>query len=137
MFRTVSLSIIRSFSLYTQQWYMSHRFADSLLSINKFGKISASSWFIIRTDHPLTPYMFLPLICLNQNSAPTSQFLPCALYATIISPSVTHYIMLSIFLLYPSLGPHILLRTFSHALHLCSSLPQDERRSLTPIWNKR
>jgi len=30
MFRTVLLSIIRSFSLYTQQWYMAHRFADSL-----------------------------------------------------------------------------------------------------------
>jgi len=32
MFRTVPLSIIRSFSLYTQQWYMSYRFADSLLA---------------------------------------------------------------------------------------------------------
>jgi len=31
MFRTVPLSIIRNFSLYTQQWYISHRFADSLL----------------------------------------------------------------------------------------------------------
>ena len=30
MFRTVLLSIIRSFSLYTQQWYVSYRFADSL-----------------------------------------------------------------------------------------------------------
>jgi len=30
MFRTVPLSIIRSFSLYTQQWYMLYRFADSL-----------------------------------------------------------------------------------------------------------
>jgi len=30
MFRTVPLSIIRSFSLYTQQWYMSYGFADSL-----------------------------------------------------------------------------------------------------------
>jgi len=30
MFQTVPLSIIRSFSLYTQQWYMSYRFADSL-----------------------------------------------------------------------------------------------------------
>jgi hypothetical protein len=30
MFQTVPLSIIRSTSLYTQQWYMSHRFADSL-----------------------------------------------------------------------------------------------------------
>jgi len=32
MFLTVNLSIIRSFSLYTQQWYMSYRFADSLLA---------------------------------------------------------------------------------------------------------
>jgi len=30
MFCTVPLSIIRSFSLYTQQWYMSLQFADSL-----------------------------------------------------------------------------------------------------------
>jgi hypothetical protein len=30
MFRTVPLSIIRSFSLYTQQWYIPCRFADSL-----------------------------------------------------------------------------------------------------------
>jgi len=30
MFRAVSLSIIKSFSLYTQQWYMSYSFADSL-----------------------------------------------------------------------------------------------------------
>jgi len=28
MFRTVPLSTIRSFSLYTQQWYMSYRFVD-------------------------------------------------------------------------------------------------------------
>jgi len=32
MFRTVPLSIIRSFFTYMQQWYMSHRFADSLTS---------------------------------------------------------------------------------------------------------
>jgi hypothetical protein len=30
MFRTVFLLTIRSFSLYTQQWYTSYRFADSL-----------------------------------------------------------------------------------------------------------
>jgi hypothetical protein len=29
IFRTVPLSIIRSYSLYTQQWYMSYRFVDS------------------------------------------------------------------------------------------------------------
>jgi len=32
MFRTVPLSIIRSFSLYTQQWCMSYRFTDSLVA---------------------------------------------------------------------------------------------------------
>jgi len=30
MFWTVPLSIIRSFSLYTQQWYMSYRFDENL-----------------------------------------------------------------------------------------------------------
>ena len=30
MFQTVPLSIIRSFSLYTQQCYIAYRFADSL-----------------------------------------------------------------------------------------------------------
>ena len=35
MFRTVTLSIIRSFSLHTQQWYMSYRFADSLRAVSK------------------------------------------------------------------------------------------------------
>jgi hypothetical protein len=35
MFRTVPLSIIRRFSLYTQQWHMSYRFADSLLASQK------------------------------------------------------------------------------------------------------
>jgi len=30
MFRKVPLSIIRSFPLYTKQWYMSYNFVDSL-----------------------------------------------------------------------------------------------------------
>ena len=34
MFRTVPLSIIRSISLYTLQWYVSYRFSDSKLSAN-------------------------------------------------------------------------------------------------------
>jgi len=29
-FQSVRLSIVRSFSLYTQQWYLSYRFANSL-----------------------------------------------------------------------------------------------------------
>jgi len=61
MFRAVPLSIMRSFSLYTQQWYMSYRFADSLrarqrnflkhvefYSKNKFEKSVHLIGFIIR-----------------------------------------------------------------------------------------
>ena len=40
MFRTVPLSIIRSISLYIQQWYMSYSFADSLRA--------GSGWNILR-----------------------------------------------------------------------------------------
>ena len=36
MFRTVPLSTIRSFSLYKQQWYMSYRFTDCLLSADLY-----------------------------------------------------------------------------------------------------
>ena len=36
MFRTVPLSIAGSFSLYTQQWYMSYSFADSLRAGTEF-----------------------------------------------------------------------------------------------------
>ena len=35
LFRTVPLSIIRSFSLYTQQWYMAYMSADSLQAVSK------------------------------------------------------------------------------------------------------
>jgi len=49
MFRTVPLSTIRSFSLYTQQCYMSYRFADRLQAgtgRNRFRPVPArvSSW---------------------------------------------------------------------------------------------
>jgi len=45
MFRTVPLSIILSFSLYTQQWYVSYRFADSLRA--------GSEWNSFRPDPAL------------------------------------------------------------------------------------
>ena len=72
MFRTVPLSIIRSFSPYTRQWYMLYRFADSLragsgrstcfgrrncpkhvefYSENKFEKLVHLAGFIIRFYH--------------------------------------------------------------------------------------
>ena len=43
MFRTVPLSIIRSFSPYTQQWYMSYRFADSLRAVPSWSYSQAVS----------------------------------------------------------------------------------------------
>jgi len=57
MFRAVPLSIIRSFSLYTQRWYMSYRSADScpkhveFYSKNKFEKSVHLVGFIIRIYH--------------------------------------------------------------------------------------
>jgi len=39
MFQTVPLSIIRSFSLYTQQWYKSYRFADSLQAWSRWNML--------------------------------------------------------------------------------------------------
>ena len=46
MFRTVYLSIIRSFSLYTQQWYMSYRVADSLFRPDPTRKLLANLYDI-------------------------------------------------------------------------------------------
>jgi len=54
--RTVPLSTIRSFSLYTQQWYMSYRFADSR----------------IRMFHPdpavSKPVWHIPLLCVQRKT---------------------------------------------------------------------
>jgi len=46
MFRTVPLSIISGLSLYTQQWYMSYRFADSLRAVSGRNKLSANVYDI-------------------------------------------------------------------------------------------
>ena len=46
MFRTVPLSIISSFSLCTQQWYMSYRFADSRIRMEPFWSCSQAVWHI-------------------------------------------------------------------------------------------
>jgi len=46
MFRSVPLSIIRSFSLYTQQWCMSYRFADSLWA-DSSQAVSRPVWHIL------------------------------------------------------------------------------------------
>ena len=69
MFRTVPLSIMRSFSLYTQHWYLSYRFADSLqarscsqavgmfYSKNKFEKLVLLVGFMIRISINFFDYM--------------------------------------------------------------------------------
>ena len=54
MFRTVPLSIIRSFSPYTQQWHMSYRFADSL-------RAGSGS----RSEAVYKPVWHIPLPCVR------------------------------------------------------------------------
>jgi len=59
MFRTVPLSITRSFSLYTQQWYMSYRFADSL----RAG--SGQNWSWSCSQAVSKPVWHIPLLCVQ------------------------------------------------------------------------
>jgi len=66
MFRTVPLSIIRRFSLYTQQWYMSYRFCWQLASRMRMDpdparKLSAK------------PVWHIPLLCLEWKTAGDGQ----------------------------------------------------------------
>ena len=68
MYRTVSLSIIRSFSLYTQQWYMSYRFADSL----RAG--SGRNCVQFGPDPALKLYdICIPLLCVQWKTADDGQ----------------------------------------------------------------
>jgi len=61
MFRTVPLSIIRSFSLYTQQWYMSYRLADSLQVGSGWNCVpSWSCWQAVSK-----PVWHIPLLCVQ------------------------------------------------------------------------
>jgi len=57
MFRTDPLSIIRSFSLHTQQWYMSYRFADDLQAE------SGRNWSC--SQDVSKPVWHIPLLCLQ------------------------------------------------------------------------
>jgi len=59
MFRTVSLSTNRSFSLYAQQWYMSYRFADSLRAA-----VSKPVWHIRK---------HIPLLCVQWKTPDVGQ----------------------------------------------------------------
>jgi len=68
MFWTVPLSIIRSFSLYTQQWYTSYRFADSLLKLYMFRTVPLSiiRSFSLYTQQWYMSYRFA--VCTVKNS---------------------------------------------------------------------
>jgi len=61
MFRTVPLSIIRSFSLYTQQWYMSYRFADCCRAESGWNTVSSSSCSTAVSK----PVWHIPLLCVQ------------------------------------------------------------------------
>jgi hypothetical protein len=61
MFRTVPLFIIGSFSLYTQQWYMSNRFTDSLRAGSKWNCVSFWSCSLAVSK----PVWHTPLLCVQ------------------------------------------------------------------------
>jgi len=65
MFRTVPLSIIMSFSLYTQQWYMSYRFVDSLQAGS--GR-KCSSVLILLASCQQTCMTYTIAVCTVKNS---------------------------------------------------------------------
>jgi len=69
MFRTVSLSIIRSFSLYTQRWYMSYRFRWQLASGIRMEPRAGSGWNWFHPDPPsklsAKPVWHTPLLCVQ------------------------------------------------------------------------
>jgi len=65
MFRTVPLSIGRSFSLYTQQWYMSYRFADSLRAGSGRNSVLIVRSFSLYTQQWYRSYRFA--VCTVKN----------------------------------------------------------------------
>ena len=69
LFRTVSLSIIRSFSLYTQQWCMSCRFADSLQAGS--GCNWVPSWSCSQVFSK--PVWHIPLLCVQWKTPDNGQ----------------------------------------------------------------
>jgi len=66
MFRTVPLSIIRSFSLYTQQCYKSYRFADSLRA--------GSGWNGVILGMVLNMFQTVPFSTIISSSLYTQQW---------------------------------------------------------------
>jgi len=61
MFRTDPLSITRSFPLYTQEWYKSHRFADCL----RAGSVWNSDPSLSCSQAVSKPVWLIPLQCVQ------------------------------------------------------------------------
>jgi hypothetical protein len=61
MFWTFPPSAVRSFSLYTQQWYMSHKFADSLQAGSEWNAVP--SWFCSQAISK--PVWHITLLCIQ------------------------------------------------------------------------
>ena len=67
MFRTVPLSIIKSFSLCIQQWYTSYRFVDSLRAGS--GWNSRSSIYVIQVCRQLASRIRMELMEFHPDPA--------------------------------------------------------------------
>jgi hypothetical protein len=66
MFRTVPLPIIRSISLYTQQWYVSYMFSDCLQA--------GSGWNILIRLQAVSKHVWhIPLLCVQWNTPDDGQ----------------------------------------------------------------
>ena len=63
LFRTAPLSITRNFSLYTQKWYMSYRFSDSLRAVPLWSCSQAVS----------KPLWHIPLLCVQWKTPDNGQ----------------------------------------------------------------
>jgi hypothetical protein len=68
-FRTVPLSIIRSFLLYTQQWYMSYSFTDSLRAGSGWNCVP--SWSLSQAVYKTVWHT--PLLCVQWKTADGGQ----------------------------------------------------------------
>ena len=107
MFRTVPLSIIRSFLLFTQQWYMSYRFADILRAGSGRNSVRKPVWHI-------------PLLCLQWKTPDDGQR-NCPKHVEFYSKNkfekLVHLVgfIIRMFVGYPSPPSHfITLLLFSH-----------------------
>ena len=95
MFRTVPLSIIRSFSLYTQQWYMSYRFADSLLAGS--GRSSKQMHQFLKCIFGIKLYMFrtVPLSIISSFSLCAQEWYMSYMFADSLEASCQQTCMYS------------------------------------------